>query len=185
MLAKIIKQRANDILQEVNESISVTIPIPIEEVIKTYLVDVNINFLSFFHTPLSNVSAFAKKDMQDGWLIVVNSAESRQRQRFSQAHELAHIVLMPNKPDPVYCAQVSSSADEKLCDRFAGDILIPNAALVAFYQEHPRPYLENVAEYFDVSPLVAQIQLQRLGLPFRRMILATVSGQKIPLVVSL
>ncbi|GEM_PF-1230152 len=169
MLAQISKQRANDILHEVSESIRVTIPIPIEDVIKIYLVDVNMDSMSFLGTTLSDVSAFAKKDMEDGWLIVVNSAESHQRQRFSLAHELAHIALMPNKPDPVYCARDSKGIDERLCNRFAGDILMPDVAIMTFYREHPMPYLENVAEHFDVSPPVAKIQLQRLGLPFRRM----------------
>lgn len=172
MLAQIIKQRANDILQEVSESIPVAIPIPIEEVIRAYLVDISIHFMPFTQI-LSDVSALAKKDMEDGWLILVNSKESRQRQRFSLAHELAHIVLIQNTIDPVYCARESIGIDEKRCDRFAGDILMPDVAVAAFFREHPMPYLENVAEYFDVSSLVAKIQLQRLGLPSRKMLTPT------------
>ncbi len=167
MLAELSKDKANTILQEMSESIPMTIPIPIERVIETYLGDVSI-FFRVFSKPLSNVSAFATKDMECGWLIVVNSAESKQRRRFSLAHELAHIVLRPSNPTPVYCTQKSTGADEILCNRFAGDILMPDAAMATFYQEHPMPYLESVAEQFDVSPWVAQIQLRRLKLPFRK-----------------
>ena len=159
------KNKVNEILAEVADSLSLKTPIPIKEVIERYVGDVQIVERMDIDFP-PGVSAFSTKDMQTGWVIAVNPREPTERQRFSLAHELAHIVLILNQPKKIYCSHESKGWDEKLCDRFAGDILMPEAMIRDLYKSTPSPYIEDVAKMFKVSRDVAKIQLGRLGLPF-------------------
>jgi Zn-dependent peptidase ImmA (M78 family) len=105
--------------------------------------------------------------MEIGWLMIINGRETPERQRFSAAHELGHLVLFKNQPNNVFCSS-DSSWNEKLCDLFAGYILMPEMLVRALYKSTSSPYLEDVAKTFRVSRLVAEIQLKRLSLPFQR-----------------
>lgn len=161
------KHRAHKILKEVYGE-SLKLPVMIKEVITSYLGDVEIQSRMDFPFK-QGVSAFSTRDMDLGWLIVLNGNESIVRQRFSAAHELAHIVLVPNEPAIVYHSDDNNSWVEKLCDRFAGDILMPEQAVLNVYQYEPLPYVEYIAKLFKVSKQVAKIQLEHLGLPFESM----------------
>jgi Zn-dependent peptidase ImmA (M78 family) len=66
----------------------------------------------------------------------------------------------------VFCSGESNNLEEKLCDRFAGDILMPESFVRKLYKTNTPHYLEDVAKLFKVSKQVAEIQLKRLGLPF-------------------
>lgn len=78
----------------------------------------------FFHEPLDldGVTVQAGLDsMPDAYVIVVNSSDWGERQRFTMAHELGHMLL-----------DVSLSLDvEKASNRFAGAFLIPEEILWA------------------------------------------------------
>src|SRR3989344_2907193 len=121
-------------------------PVPINDVIETYLGDVQL-VVSMDEIFPEGVSAFATKDMILGWMIVVNGREPLVRQRFSAAHELAHIAVLPHQQKKEYCSHNSGDWIEKLCDRFAGDILMPDALVLNFYQSTPLPYLREVANH--------------------------------------
>lgn len=160
------RNKVDEILKETSDLFQLKGPVPILEVIESYLGDVNI--VSRINHPFpEGVSAFSQKDMNLGWIIVINENEIIERQRFSAAHELAHIVLFTNNPSKVFCSKESANWNEKLCDRFAGDILMPEEMVLKLYKNDPHPYLETVAKAFKVSRPVAKIQLRRLGLPFR------------------
>jgi Zn-dependent peptidase ImmA (M78 family) len=159
------KRKAEEILREVNDFSPLSLPIPIQEVIESYLGDVQ--YVTSMNDDFpEGVSAFAKKDMNVGWIVVVNGKESVERQRFSAAHELGHIVLIENQAKKVFCSGESKSWDEKVCDCFAGDILMPETTVRKLYEGKPSPFLNDVAKTFKVSRQVAEIQLKRLGLPF-------------------
>ncbi len=160
------KYKVNEILKEVSSSYPLKAPVPINEVIESYLGDVQL-VVSMDEIFPEGVSAFATKDMSFGWVIVVNGREPIARQRFSAAHELAHIAVLTHQGKREFCSHHSGDWIEKLCDRFAGDILMPDALVEDFYELNPEPYLSQVASHFKVSRQVAQIQLSRLGLPFR------------------
>lgn len=160
------RNKVDEILKEVSDLLPLNGPVPILDIIEAYIVDVNIVSRMNYPFP-EGVSALSKKDMVMGWIIAINENEIVERQRFSAAHELAHITLFPNCPKEVFCSQESRSWDERLCDRFAGDILMPQEMVLKLYENDPRPYLETVAKAFKVSKPVAKIQLRRLGLPFR------------------
>ena len=159
------RHKVKEILEEVALSSSLKAPVPIDEVIESYLGDVQL-VVSMDEIFPEGVSAFATKDMRLGWMIVINGREPVVRQRFSAAHELAHITVAPKHRKKEYCSHHSDDWVEKLCDRFAGDILMPDTLLRAFYRSTPSPYLSEVANHFKVSRQVAEIQLVRLGLPF-------------------
>ncbi len=159
------RHKVNEILEEVGLGYPLKAPVPINEVIESYLGDVQLVTIMDEIFP-EGVSAFATKDMSLGWMIVINGREPLVRQRFSAAHELAHITVAPKYRKKEYCSHHSDDWVEKLCDRFAGDILMPDTLLLNFYRSNPLPYLTQVANHFKVSRQVAEIQLGRRGLPF-------------------
>ncbi len=160
------KNKVDEIFSEVKDYCDIKAPIPIKDIIELYLGDVQCVVKSTDGLFPEGVSAFSTKDMNFGWIIVVNGRESPERQRFSAAHELGHIVLLTNQSKTVYCSRDGVGWDEDLCDRFAGDILMPEAMIREIYKTNPRPYVEDLAKLFKVSRTVAEIQLKRFGLPF-------------------
>jgi Zn-dependent peptidase ImmA (M78 family) len=165
------KNKVSEILEEVSYSCPTRAPIPIKDIIESYIADVNIVSSISYNFP-EGVSAVSTKDMELGWLIIINGRESVERQRFSAAHELAHIALFQNQPSKVFCSREDKGWDEKLCDRFAGDILMPEVLVLEQYKLNPFPYLEDIAKIFKVSKLVAEIQLKRMGMKFQKKELA-------------
>ena len=159
------KSKVNEILQEVKDSSGLKAPIPISEVIESYIGDVHY-VVSMDDDFPEGVSAFSKKYMDIGWMVVINGRETIERQRFSSAHELAHIALFKTNPEKVFCSADNKSWDEKLCDQFAGDILMPEEMVRDLYKSNPSLQLEDIAKFFKVSLQVAEIQMKRLGLPF-------------------
>ncbi|MGH7141218.1 MAG: ImmA/IrrE family metallo-endopeptidase [Minisyncoccia bacterium] len=159
------KHKANAILMEVFFDCPLKAPVPIDEIIEAYVGDVQI-VVSFDSIFPEGVSAITSKDMYRGWLIIINGREPVYRQRFSLAHELGHITVLPHQRLKEYCSDRSDDWVEKLCDRFAGDILMPDMLLRRMYRTTPVPHLDYVATYFKVSRQVAEIQLKRRGFSF-------------------
>ncbi|MEK7578964.1 MAG: ImmA/IrrE family metallo-endopeptidase [Patescibacteria group bacterium] len=161
------KHKANEILAEFAEVHTLTIPIPIRDVIESYVVDANV-ITSLDPIFADGISGFARKEMDVGWVIALNGNECPERQRFSAAHELGHIVLMRSPRKIEYCSTDNTSWVERICDLFAGYLLMPEAHVRAYCRVSPRPYLEDIAKTFKVSRQVAEIQLKLLGLPFTK-----------------
>jgi hypothetical protein len=160
------KSKVEEILLEIKDSSGLKAPIPISEIIESYLGDVHCVVRMDDDLFPEGVSAFSTKDMYLGWIVVVNGRETIERQRFSAAHELAHIVLFKNQASTVFCSTDNKNWQERLCDRFAGDILMPESMVREFYKSNLSPFVEDVAKFFKVSKQVAEIQLKRLGLSF-------------------
>ena len=156
----------NEILEEAKDSGLFKTPIPIRDIIESYLGDVHCVVKMSSEIFPEGVSAFSTKDINIGWIIAVDGRECTERQRFSVAHELAHIVLFKNESKTVYCSKGSRGWNEDLCDIFAGDILMPEIMVRDVYKSTPTPYVEDIAKIFKVSRPVAEIQLKRLGLQF-------------------
>jgi Zn-dependent peptidase ImmA (M78 family) len=162
------KTKANEILKEVAPSCPLKAPVPINEVIEEYVGDVNV-IVSMDDVFPEGVSAFSTKDIILGWLILINGRDATVHQRFSAAHELAHIALLPNQRKKEYCSSHSKDPYEKLCNRFAGHILMPEALVRDFYKSAAVPFLWEFARKFNVSTQAAEIELKRLGLPFKKL----------------
>jgi Zn-dependent peptidase ImmA (M78 family) len=96
--------------------------------------------------------------------IVVRSRDSAPRKRYTVAHELAHLLL----------AHAAESAglrfgcheEERLCERFAGEVLVPRELLTEYLQTHPPApsleWLSDAADHFGVSLSAVTIALGEL-----------------------
>ncbi|MGO9198032.1 MAG: ImmA/IrrE family metallo-endopeptidase [Acidimicrobiales bacterium] len=99
------------------------------------------------------------------WLVILNGAEPRVRQRFSLAHEFKHI-LDHRFTDLIYGS--FSPADrhalvEQICDYFAGCLLMPRPWLKSTYASGLQ-HLPELARRFDVSQAAMQVRLNQIGM---------------------
>lgn len=156
---------ATAILNEVSEIIALTPPIPIKQVVELYVPSTTIVGITNPEFN-SSISACATRDMKKGWYILINQSEPIKRQRFSLAHELAHMTVITNTASTVYCGKFDDW-EEKVCDSFAGKILVPDKMLLEYCQSNPNPHVLSVSEVFQVSTPVVEIRMKELGLPFR------------------
>jgi hypothetical protein len=125
----------------------------------------------------SNVAAVLAKEPGEDPVIVLNAADSRNRQRFSCAHELGHYVRRTNQSafDPVafdtndyeytdYRSSLSSTGedpDEVYANGFAAALLMPEAEV---RRHHRDKSPIDLALIFDVSQEAMQIRLNSLRL---------------------
>jgi predicted transcriptional regulator len=99
------------------------------------------------------------------WLVALNGAEPRVRQRFSLAHELKHIIdhrfaglifdSFANEDRPLLV--------EQICDYFAGCLLMPRPWLKSTYANGLQ-HLPTLARRFDVSQAAMQVRLNQIGM---------------------
>lgn len=101
-------------------------------------------------------------------LILVNSADVAERQRFTLAHELGHLLFGDGTHvDAVDCER---SPQEILCDEFARNLLIPQASVRVWFTttagnaEADERAMALLGRHFGVSPEAVRIQLDRMGL---------------------
>lgn len=106
-------------------------------------------------------------DTLSRWKIMVNRRHTKQRQRFTVAHELAHWFLHRNEletgkvEDDAFYRSTLSDQREKEANQFAADILMPWKTIQKLTKQgYNAP--EQLAEALDVSlPAISA----RLGLP--------------------
>ena len=117
--------------------------------------------------PTSGASHFS----EGKWLIAINGAEPETRQRFSLAHELKHIIdhagsdlYFSNFP-----SQERAQMIERICDYFAGCLLMPRWWLTAAHN-NGTDYVHDLAAMFGVSPSAMTVRLSQIGIagPTRR-----------------
>lgn len=91
------------------------------------------------HRPMeegSNLTGMAVPDHLDGrqrWTIVVNSDDTWLRQRYTQAHELSHVLFEDSDDVIVEHVEVRDLAPEWRAESFARHLLVPTLALRAFW----------------------------------------------------
>ena len=111
----------------------------------------------------------------DSYIIKVNRHETRERQRFTLAHEIAHFLLHREIIDQSDSGIVDnvlyrSGAPEEMeyeANRLAADLLMPNAkvnseleALGALVSED---VIESLAQLFQVSKVAMEIRLTTMA----------------------
>lgn len=90
-------------------------------------------------------------------LVAINAKRPVQRQRYSCAHELCHIIKDVGHYDPFSCITGSRSRIERYAEHFASCFLMPRKEVVVKIKEKlSDKYLSfddvlNIAEYFGVS----------------------------------
>jgi len=119
-------------------------------------------------------------------VVLVNSNDVAERQRFTLAHELGHLLF----GDGTHVDEIDGdrSPQEILCDEFARHLLIPQDGVRAWLKGVTRTVGEArvdervmalLARHFGVSPDAARIQLDRMGLlPSELQIVGLPSGRR-------
>ncbi len=116
----------------------------------------------------------------DARLVAVEAQHHEHRQRFSIAHEIGHFVLHYLPAPAERSLFVCSTADMEVNDGqalsrhlrreweanlFAGELLMPEQAVVAMYRVIGGSVF-RLAKHFKVSSKAMEIRLSRLRLPF-------------------
>ena len=97
------------------------------------------------------------------WLVILNGAETRARQRFSLAHELKHILDHPFVTILYPRRDVSTELAEQACDYFAACLLMPRRWLRAAWYDGIRD-VRVLARRFGVTPQAVKVRLLQVGL---------------------
>jgi Zn-dependent peptidase ImmA (M78 family) len=97
------------------------------------------------------------------WLILLNAAEPRGRQRFSLAHELKHILDHPFVTILYTRRDGSTEQAEQVCDYFASCLLMPRRWLRQAWAEGVRNE-HALARRFGVTPQAVKVRLLQVGL---------------------
>lgn len=114
------------------------------------------------------VSGFTATDPgRNVTLVLVNSTDVPDRQRFTLAHELGHVLF--EDAGHAHLLDGERTPAEVRCDAFARDLLAPGPGIERWMREnsHGDPGLKEcalVARHYGVSLAVVRIQCQRLGL---------------------
>lgn len=100
--------------------------------------------------------------------IAVNAYQNAQRQRFTLAHELAHIINDYNGncnfkiDDQIMFRDKSNSTIEQNANAFAAELLMPQSEFAnAIRNGYSK--IDQLATYFNVSPAAARYRASKLG----------------------
>jgi Zn-dependent peptidase ImmA (M78 family)/transcriptional regulator with XRE-family HTH domain len=120
----------------------------------------------------SGVSGICATDpLRETSIVLVNSSDVAERQRFTLAHELGH--LLSGDATHVDAVDGRRSAGEMLCDEFARHVLIPQAGVQAWLiravgaadkARVDERAMALLARHFGVSPEPLRIQLDGMRL---------------------
>ena len=107
----------------------------------------------------------------DVFIYYSKKNKSKNRTRFTLAHELAHCCLnagsLENKGHIEFrFDEKSDDMNEKAANIFAGQLLIPKEPLLEKYNNMIVPVSDVLANEFNVSTNVMEARLSYLGLPF-------------------
>jgi hypothetical protein len=99
-----------------------------------------------------------------GFSIWINSDESKHRQKFTLAHELAHYILHRDLidsgvvDDTMYRSDLNSTFETQ-ANQLAADILMPIRLIKKYREQHPASDFKELAKLFDVSEQAMKIRL--------------------------
>lgn len=106
----------------------------------------------------------------DNLTIFYRKDDTKNRQRFTIAHELAHCCLHTKNLQQNHIElrddALVKTQKEKDADIFAGELLIPEHILRQIHSEFYVPQLSSLANIFDVSTNVMAARLDYLSMPY-------------------
>jgi hypothetical protein len=105
-------------------------------------------------------------ERRDGHVRVLLAARSnRQRQRYTLAHEIGHLLLADPDRDTIARRMKTDDEVERFCDGFAAALLLPRDIINADYRAMPRTLavLRRIAEQSDTSLAAATVRLHEVA----------------------
>lgn len=100
----------------------------------------------------------------DDWVVGINSCQSKSRQMFTTAHEIAHYVLDKDNsvcPVTVNIDNLRQYTIERRADVFAAELLMPKQLLLPYIRKGYSP--EAVAKMFGLSVTTVKIRYEELS----------------------
>jgi Zn-dependent peptidase ImmA (M78 family) len=151
-------------------------PVPVEELATS--LGCNVSYQPFQESDISGLL------FRDGERIIVgvNASQSKRRQRFTVAHEIAHLVLHPGRPMILEklvrvnlrdgLSSQATSREEIEANQFAAALLMPREFVFAQvhklaqskHQVTDEEVIQSLADIFDVSVQAMRYRLINLGL---------------------
>ena len=155
--------------RNVLESYNLTqIPIDVEGLCKTLGIRVQyVDFSSIERRVRKEISGAIQKWGEE-YTILVNEDDPDVRARFTIAHELGHYFLHV-KDDPrqiVTSFRRDRSPRERQADKFAAELLMPQALIKREYSKMVIPVSDTLAKKFDVSRPAMRNRLNDLKLMY-------------------
>jgi Zn-dependent peptidase ImmA (M78 family) len=128
-------------------------------------------FIRRLHAKISGLFAF---DEQLGACILLNASHPRERRALTAAHELGHLICTRQEPDVYSDEMPDRSPEERYCNAFARNLLMPFRAVTLKFREITagsarltRRHVIVLAHYFCVSREAMVRRLEELGLTKR------------------
>lgn len=125
-------------------------------------------FVRRLHTRISGLFAY---DNKLGACMLLNANHPRERRTLTAAHELGHLLCSRRQPDVLSEAASERSPEERYCNAFARNLLIPMRAasqkfneLTAGSSRLTRRHIIILAHYFGVAREAVVRRLEELGL---------------------
>ena len=99
------------------------------------------------------------------WVILVAEDEAKVRQRYSMAHELAHVVYHPLARLSLQPQRETTAEDrlESACEYFAACVLMPRLWMKRAYFDERIQDVPSLSRLFGVSWLAMRVRLEQLG----------------------
>ena len=119
------------------------------------------------------LSGIIQKDKQSNKvIIIVNGSHNEHRQRFTIAHELGHYFnteefdgqIDDSTDILIYNRDNNSSPTEVEANKFAAELLMPQAAIKYMLATKNIKTLSEFADIFNVSPSAMNIRLTNMGI---------------------
>lgn len=106
----------------------------------------------------------------DRFAVTINANHSPGRQRFTLAHELAHLILHADligagvTDDAMYRSTALSDETERQADAFAAELIMPAQMVRQLFHKEGVKSIAGMAQRFDVSHDAAKVRMKWLRL---------------------
>lgn len=138
------------------------------------LLELELGVRVFVRRLRGKISGLFAYDEQLGACILLNANHPRERRALTGAHELAHLVSTRREPDVYVDADPDRTPEERYCNAFARNFLMPPRALTLKFKELTagsdrltRRHVIVLAHYFCVSREAMVRRLEELSLTKR------------------
>jgi Zn-dependent peptidase ImmA (M78 family) len=132
-------------------------PVPVEKLVE------HLGFKCYFFEPDDRTMHISGAVDHKEKKVYINKEESLQRQLFTVAHELGHIVLHGAGEDYVDYRDYSNNPKETEANNFAGHLLMPESMFRYLWKEQ-QGNINALSRFFGVSASAVGVRATILGL---------------------